>query len=168
MSQRPAGWTVPVLAVQRALIAIAMLPVRDPVTGKPNDDGWRGDRTDAAVRRVQTRARLPATGVVDQATWAAIQSLPIRLPRQGPPSPPTGPAPDPAPDAMIPTPQAPGSDDKPGAAGPKAPSFLELVKSAVKENPGVTTAVAVFAIGAAIVFHETAPNPPAIVIREKA
>ncbi len=53
-----------VLAVQRALVARGFNP--GPI------DGIYGPRTEAAVRAFQQSAGLPATGVVDAATYRAL------------------------------------------------------------------------------------------------
>jgi peptidoglycan hydrolase-like protein with peptidoglycan-binding domain len=45
--------------------------------------GVFGDKTADAVRAFQTKRRLPATGVVDQATWRAL-GLRGSVPRPGP------------------------------------------------------------------------------------
>ncbi|MDX6666491.1 MAG: hypothetical protein QOG68_2697 [Solirubrobacteraceae bacterium] len=42
-------------------------------------DGAFGPETDAALRAFQTNHGLPATGVTDAATWAAVLALPVRL-----------------------------------------------------------------------------------------
>jgi len=59
-------------------------------------DGIYGPLTEQAVRLFQQSANLPATGMVDEVTWAAIQSAV--------PAPPGWPIPGPAIPAPVPTP----------------------------------------------------------------
>jgi hypothetical protein len=151
MTRAPIGWVTHVKDVQEALILRAILPARDPRTGKPNNDGWRYMVTDAAVKRAQAIQGLPETGVVDTQTWTAIQSLPIPLPGQG------GMAAAPQPYAPLagpitaPTAQKPGAaatfDDKKDKKEKDEPSFLESLGQKAKDNPVATFAITIGIIG---------------------
>jgi peptidoglycan hydrolase-like protein with peptidoglycan-binding domain len=79
VTPKPAGWVLPVKAVQRALIAANLLSVNNTTTGKPNDDGIRGRDTDLAVRVLQKKSNLPVTGVVDKATADALSAAPATI-----------------------------------------------------------------------------------------
>lgn len=170
MSKTPLGWVAHVKDVQEALILRAMLPVRDPRTGKPNNDGWRYLVTDAAVKRAQAVQGLPQTGIVDTQTWAAIQALPIPLPGQSslassaqPYTPPAGPVTAPAPRHPQPVSAKPPAamttvpfDDKKDEKK-EGPSFLESIALKAKDNPVAATAITIGIIGWAALLLP-APN----------
>ena len=68
VTQAPPAWQLPVKEVQDDLIILALLPAKDPSTGKPTNDGWRGHLTDKALKAFQVQSGLPGDGVVDGAT----------------------------------------------------------------------------------------------------
>jgi len=79
VTKTPAGWAMPVKAVQQKLIALNWMDAINATTGKPNDDGVRGRTTDITVRAFQSAHNLPTTGVVNEAT---VQMLSIATPKQ--------------------------------------------------------------------------------------
>jgi peptidoglycan hydrolase-like protein with peptidoglycan-binding domain len=92
VTTHPAGWVLPVKAVQQRLIAIGLLPPRND-RGKLNDDGVRGQDTDAAVRTFQTNAKLDVDGVVGKKTAEALKNAPTAVSgasEEGPTSRPQG------------------------------------------------------------------------------
>jgi peptidoglycan hydrolase-like protein with peptidoglycan-binding domain len=107
------GWRTTTLATGSTGAAVLALQRALAVTA----DGDFGPQTAGAVTAAQTRARLAATGVVDAATWVAVEAAayPIGrrlLPPDAPTAPGSGapaptPTPPPAPTTPAPTTPAP-------------------------------------------------------------